>query len=115
MDSAATPGPRRGMLPGDHEYAKDWTQQFAPAWEKAVLAAVRFVGDDDDVAPVREHRVPVTPLFRKELLNRAEHHAAGGDCELGPQVGSVGGLHRRLAQQVAEASVPLVARDEPQT
>src|SRR5665647_2456047 len=28
-------GKKVGMLPGDHEYAKDWTQQFAPAWEKA--------------------------------------------------------------------------------
>ncbi len=23
------------MLPGDHEYAKNWSQLFGPAWEKA--------------------------------------------------------------------------------
>ncbi|XAH21397.1 ABC transporter substrate-binding protein [Xylophilus sp. GW821-FHT01B05] len=28
-------GKRVGMLPGDHEYAKNWTQLFGPAWEKA--------------------------------------------------------------------------------
>jgi len=28
-------GKRVGMLPGDHEYAKNWSQLFAPAWEKA--------------------------------------------------------------------------------
>jgi branched-chain amino acid transport system substrate-binding protein len=28
-------GKKVGMLPGDHEYAKNWSQLFAPAWEKA--------------------------------------------------------------------------------
>lgn len=28
-------GKRVGMLPGDHEYAKNWSQLFGPAWEKA--------------------------------------------------------------------------------
>lgn len=28
-------GKKVGMLPGDHEYAKDWSRQFAPVWEKA--------------------------------------------------------------------------------
>ena len=28
-------GKRVGMLPGDHEYAKSWSQLFGPAWEKA--------------------------------------------------------------------------------
>jgi len=27
-------GKRVGMLPGDHEYAKNWSQLFGPAWEK---------------------------------------------------------------------------------
>ena len=39
----------------------------------------------------------------KELLDRGEDHAAGGDRELRAQVGAVRGLHRRLAQQVAAA------------
>jgi len=28
-------GKRVGMLPGDHEYAKSWTQLFEPAWKQA--------------------------------------------------------------------------------
>jgi branched-chain amino acid transport system substrate-binding protein len=28
-------GKKVGMLPGDHEYAKNWSQLFGPAWEKA--------------------------------------------------------------------------------
>ncbi|MCL1961006.1 MAG: ABC transporter substrate-binding protein [Desulfovibrionaceae bacterium] len=28
-------GKKVGLLPGDHEYAKSWTQLFMPAWEKA--------------------------------------------------------------------------------
>jgi len=28
-------GKKVGLLPGDHEYAKNWTQLFGPAWEKA--------------------------------------------------------------------------------
>ncbi|MCL1961005.1 MAG: ABC transporter substrate-binding protein [Desulfovibrionaceae bacterium] len=28
-------GKKIGLLPGNHEYAKNWTQLFAPAWEKA--------------------------------------------------------------------------------
>ena len=73
------------------------------AVDEVVLAAVRLVGDDDDVAPVGEHRVAVALLLGEELLDGGEHHAAGGDRELGAQVGAVGGLHRRLAQQVAAA------------
>ena len=73
------------------------------AVDEVVLAAVRLVGDDDDVAPVREHRVAVALLLGEELLDRGEDHAAGGDRELRAQVGAVGRLHRRLAQQVAAA------------
>ena len=73
------------------------------AVDEVVLAAVRLVGDDDDVAPVREHRMPVASLLGEELLDGREHHAAGGDGELRAQIGAVGGLHRRLAQQVAAA------------
>ncbi len=28
-------GKKVGMLPGDHEYAKNWSELFAPAWQKA--------------------------------------------------------------------------------
>ena len=69
------------------------------AIDEIVLAAVRFVGDDDDVAAVGEHRVPVAFLFREEFLDSREHHAAGGDDSF-REVGAVGGLNRRLAKQI---------------
>ena len=52
------------------------------AVDEVVLAAVRLVGDDDDVAPVAEQRVLLARLGQ-ELLDRGEDHAAGGDLELG--------------------------------
>src|SRR5262249_3115758 len=45
---------------------------------EAVLAAVRLIGDDDDVAPVRQQRVNGRPAFGRELLERGEDNAAGG-------------------------------------
>ena len=45
----------------------------------------------------------VALLLGEELVDDGEHHAAAGDRELGAQVGAVGGLHRRLPQQVAAA------------
>jgi hypothetical protein len=65
-----------------------------------ILAAVRFVGDHDDVAALREDRMPIAFIFREELLNRGEHHAPGGNGELCAQIGPVGSLHRRLAKQI---------------
>ena len=77
------------------------------AVDEVVLAAVRLVGDDDDVAPLGQHRVTVALLLGEELLDRREHDAAGGDRELRAQIGAVGGLHRRLAQQSRQrANVP---------
>jgi len=73
------------------------------AVDEVVLAAVRLVGDHDDVAPLGEDRVAVALLLRQELLDRREHHAARRHRELQAQIGAVGGLHRRLAQQVAAA------------
>ena len=46
------------------------------AVDEVVLAAVRLVGDDDDVAPVREHRVAVALLLGEELLDGGEDDAA---------------------------------------
>ena len=40
-------------------------------------------------------------FFGKEFLNGREHHAAGCHGKLRSQVGAVGGLHRRLAQEIA--------------
>ncbi len=64
---------------------------------------MRLVGDDDDVAPLREHRVPVALLSGEELLDGREDHAARGDLELLAQVSPIGRLHRRLPQQVPAA------------
>ena len=73
------------------------------AVEEVVLAAVRLVGDHDDVAPLGEERMPVALVVRKELLDRGEHDPARFHPESGAQVGPAGGLHRRLAQQVGAA------------
>ena len=73
------------------------------AVNKVVLAAVRLVGDDDDVAPVGQERVPVAFLFGEEFLDGGEYHAPGCDIQLVAQVSPVFGLHRRLAQQFGAA------------
>lgn len=41
---------------------------------ESILAAVRFIGDDDDVLPGAQlgHRLA---LFRHELVDRRKHHA----------------------------------------
>ena len=58
------------------------------AVDEVVLAAVRLVGDDDDVAPVGEHRMAVALLLGEELLDGGEDHAAGGHLQLLAQVGA---------------------------
>ena len=68
-----------------------------------VLAAVRFVGDDHDVAPVREHRMAVALLLRQKLLDGGEHHAACSHRKELAQVRPAFRLHRRLAQEVLAA------------
>ena len=73
------------------------------AVDEVVLAAVGLVGDDHDVAPIRQGGVGVALLLGVELLDGGEHHAAGVHRELAAQVGPVLCLHRRLAQQVLAA------------
>ena len=73
------------------------------AVDEVVLAAVGLVGDDDDVAPVREHGIVVAHLGGHELLDRREDDSSAGDAELLAQVGPLGGLDGILAQQVAAA------------
>ena len=72
-------------------------QVAGEAVDEVVLAAVGLVGDDDDVAPVREHGVSVALLGRHELLDRREDDATAADAELLAQVGSVSGLDGILA------------------
>ena len=44
--------------------------------DKVVLAAVGFVGNDDDVAALGKRRVGIALLLGEELLDGGEHHAA---------------------------------------
>jgi hypothetical protein len=73
------------------------------AVDEVVLAAVGLVGDDDDVASVRQHGVAVARLGRHELLDGREDDATAGDAELLAQAGPLGGLDGTLAQQVVAA------------
>ena len=70
------------------------------AVDEVVLAAVRLVGDDHDVAAVGQRRVAVAFLFGEELVERGEDHAARRHAQQLPQVHAALGLHRRLAQEV---------------
>ena len=67
--------------------------------DKIVLAAMRFVGNDHDVAPGGKQWMHVALFFGKKLLNGREDHAARFDRQLAAQIGPAGGLHWRLAQQ----------------
>ena len=73
------------------------------AVDEVVLAAVGLVGDDDDVAPLREGGMGIALLFGEELLDGGEDHAAGVDRELVAQVGAALRLGRRLAQELLAA------------
>ena len=74
------------------------------AVDEVVLAAVRLVGDHDDVAPVGEQRVPVVaPRSGQELLDGGEDHAARRDRAAAPAGRPALGLHRLLAQQLLAA------------
>ncbi len=73
------------------------------AVDEVVLAAVRLVGDHHDVPALRQLGMAVALLFRKELLDRGEHHAARLYVQLGTQVGTAAGLGRGLPQQVPAA------------
>ena len=75
-------------------------QVAGEAVDEVVLAAVRLVGDDDDVRAVAEQRVRLAALVGHELLDRREDDAAGGDLQLGAQVVAALGLHRLLPQQL---------------
>ena len=66
---------------------------------EAVLAAVRFIGDHHDVGAGAQlgHRFA---LFRHEFLDGGEHHATTGPIEQLAQVFAIGGLQRRLAEEI---------------
>jgi len=63
------------------------------------LASVRFVGDDNDVAPLGKHWVLIAPFFRQKFLDSREDHTTRVDVELRAHVGAAFSLYRRLAQE----------------
>ena len=69
---------------------------------ESMLAAVRFIGNDDDVSPPTQlgHHLA---LFRHEFVNRREHHAATRPDQQLAQMLAPAGLHRRLAEDVRAA------------
>ena len=51
------------------------------AVNEIVLAAVRLIGDDYDVAPVGQQRMSAALVLGEKFLDGGEHHAAGRDSE----------------------------------
>jgi hypothetical protein len=47
--------------------------------DKIILATVCLVGDDHDVAPLRQHWMLIPFIFREEFLDRREDNPAGID------------------------------------
>jgi len=70
--------------------------------DEIVLAAVRLVGDHDDVAAFREHGVPVALLLGEELVDRGKYNAARGHRQEVAEMRSAFRLHWWLAQQVTD-------------
>ena len=70
---------------------------------EAVLGAVGFVSDEDDVAAIAQHCVLAAPVVGGEFLDGGEDDAAGGYLELGFEVGAIFSLLGRLPQQVLAA------------
>ena len=80
---------------------------------EAVLAAMRLVGDHDDVASVGQHRIVGRAVLGREFLQGGEDHATRRPVEQLAQMLAVLGLLRRLAQQVlahAERAEQLVVQ-----
>jgi hypothetical protein len=73
---------------------------FGEAVNEIVLAPVRFVGNDDDVAPVGQQRMLAALFIGKEFLDGGEHHAAAGDVEQLAQMFPALRLNRYLAEQL---------------
>lgn len=68
------------------------------AIDEVVLAAVRFVGDDDDIPAIGQDRMPIALLFRHELVDGREHHTACLHRQDLAQVGARLSLRWRLPQ-----------------
>jgi hypothetical protein len=72
------------------------------AVNQVVLAAVGFVGDDDDVATVAQPG-HLLALVGQEFLDGGEHHATARHCQQLAQALAAFGLHGRLAKDVVAA------------
>ena len=72
------------------------------AVDHAILGAVGFVGDDDDVLACRERR-QIGVFLRQKLLDRGEDHAAAGDGEQFAELVPTVGLHGGLAEDFVAA------------
>ena len=92
---------RRPREADERRIGKGVAHVAGEAVDEVVLAPVRLVGDHDDVAAIREHRVAVALLFREELLNRGEHDSPAGHSQESPQIRAAFGLNGRLPQQIA--------------
>ncbi len=66
---------------------------------EVILAAMSFVCDHNDVAPIREQRKCIAALLWHEFLNGREDHAAGRHPQKLAQVSSALSLLWFLAQQ----------------
>ena len=82
------------------EAVADLTGRAVQTRLETVLAAVRFVRDHHDIAPVAQQRIDRFPRGRRELVNGREDHPAGGAVQRLAQVLATGRLGRRLADQV---------------
>ena len=73
------------------------------AVDEVVLAAVRLVGDHDDVAALGKRRMSVALVLWEELVDGGEDHTARGDLQECPQVARLsactGGWRRRSLQR----------------
>ena len=68
---------------------------------KAVLAAMRLVGNHDDVTAVGQDRIIDLAALGRELLDGREHHAAGGAGQSLLQILPAVGLSRSVTDQLA--------------
>ena len=51
------------------------------AVNEIVLSAVRFVGNNNNIAPVRKQQMLPAFFIREKFLNRGKHDAAAGDVQ----------------------------------
>jgi hypothetical protein len=66
--------------------------------DKVVLAAVGFIGNDNDIGAVRELGIAISLFFGKELLDGGENNATGINLQFLAQIGATFGLDGRLAE-----------------